>query len=152
VLYTGSGRGDSHVYALDASTGALLWKYQTGDGVDPSPAVANGIVYAGSYDGNLYALDANSGTLVWQYPTGLDFPSPAVANGVVYVGAYALDAGTGTLLWQDQGLQCCISSSAIASGVVYIASSDGTVYAFGLPTNLDFAHRQPESLRSAGKR
>ena len=39
---------DGNVYALNASTGALLWSYTTGGTVDSSPAVANGVVYIGS--------------------------------------------------------------------------------------------------------
>ena len=38
------------MYALNASTGALLWKLPTtGQYVDSSPAVANGVVYVGSW-------------------------------------------------------------------------------------------------------
>ena len=55
-VYVGSS--DYNVYALNASTGAKLWSYATGNGVDSSPAVVNGVVYVGSEDGNLYALDA----------------------------------------------------------------------------------------------
>ena len=54
VVYVGSL--DNNVYALKASTGALLWKYTTGYWVGSSPAVANGVVYVGSYDGNVYAF------------------------------------------------------------------------------------------------
>ncbi len=44
-------------YALNASTGALLWKYRTGGPeVESSPAVVNGMLYIGSDDGNLYAF------------------------------------------------------------------------------------------------
>jgi len=56
VVYIGSN--DGNAYALDAGTGAKLWSYGTGGGVDSSPAVAKGVVYFGSQDGNAYALDA----------------------------------------------------------------------------------------------
>ena len=46
VVYVGSD--DHNVYALNASTGAKLWSFTTGDYVDSSPAVANGVVYVGS--------------------------------------------------------------------------------------------------------
>ena len=59
VVYVGSD--DDNVYALNASTGALLWSYTTGNDVYSSPAVANGVVYVGSDDGNVYALNANTG-------------------------------------------------------------------------------------------
>ncbi len=54
VVYIGSG--DHNVYALNASTGAKLWSYTTGDTVYSSPAVANGVVYVGSFDNNVYAF------------------------------------------------------------------------------------------------
>ena len=40
---------------MNATNGAKLWNYTTGDGVI-SPAVVNGVVYIGSDDGNVYAL------------------------------------------------------------------------------------------------
>jgi outer membrane protein assembly factor BamB len=54
VVYVGSD--DHNVYALNASTGALLWQYTTGGAVESSPAVANGVVYTGSDDGSVYAF------------------------------------------------------------------------------------------------
>jgi hypothetical protein len=86
VVYVGSR--DHNVYALNASTGAKLWSYATGNWVESSPAVAKGVVHVGSDDGNVYALDASTGAKLWSYTTG-DWvePSPAVANGVVYIGS-----------------------------------------------------------------
>ena len=57
------GSLDHNIYALNASTGMLLWNYTTGDMVSSSPAVADGKVYFGSYDGNVYALNAVNGKL-----------------------------------------------------------------------------------------
>src|SRR5438093_215689 len=69
VLYIGSN--NSTLYALDALTGAVKWKYTTGGSISKSSAaVANGIVYFGSTDDNLYALDATSGAFMWKYSTG----------------------------------------------------------------------------------
>ena len=85
-MYVGSD--DNNVYALNASTGALLWKYTTGAAVYSSPAVANGVVYVGSEDANIYALNAATGAEMWSFATGGAVESsPAVANGVVYVGS-----------------------------------------------------------------
>ena len=75
-----------------------LWTGPTG-GIDvSSPAVANGLVFAGSIDNKLYAFDAHgishcSGSPttcspLWTAMTGdLIESSPAVANGWVYVGS-----------------------------------------------------------------
>ena len=87
VVYIPGDRSDRHLYALNASTGALLWKYlDESGGVSTSPAVANGVVYVASYD-NLYALNAATGEFLWRYTTGGGVSSaPTVVNGVVYVG------------------------------------------------------------------
>ena len=64
------GSDDNNIYALNATTGAKLWNYTTGGGVDSSPAVANGVVYVGSDDNNTYALNATTGAKLWNYTTG----------------------------------------------------------------------------------
>ena len=56
VVYVGSN--DDYVYALDARSGELRWRYETGGDVDSSPAVVDGVVYVGSEDDYVYALDA----------------------------------------------------------------------------------------------
>ena len=57
VVYVGSH--DDWVYALDAATSELRWRYQTGDEIRSSPTVSDGIVYVGSRDGHVYALRAS---------------------------------------------------------------------------------------------
>ncbi len=45
------------MYALDAETGDVKWKYKTeGEWVSSSPAVADGVVYVGSSAGHVYAI------------------------------------------------------------------------------------------------
>jgi len=50
------GFGDYNVYALNATTGAKLWNYGTGNGLISSPAVANGVVYVGGFSNMVYAI------------------------------------------------------------------------------------------------
>jgi outer membrane protein assembly factor BamB len=135
VVYVGSF--DDNVYALNASTGALLWRHTTGrSGVYSSPAVANGVVYVGSFDYNVYALNAKHGGELWRYATGYTvYSSPAVVNGVIYVSSfnenvYALNASTGALLWSYPAGGG--SSPAVVNGVIYVGSLndfDHNVYA-----------------------
>jgi uncharacterized repeat protein (TIGR01451 family) len=138
VVYAGYGFG-AGLYALNATTGAILWTFATP--VESSPAVANGVVYVGSDDGNVYALNASTGAMLWSYTTGGGVQSsPAVANGVVYVGSddnnvYALNASTGAKLWSyTTGNAISYSSPAVANGVVYISSEDNNVYALNAST------------------
>jgi len=59
VVYVGSY--DNNLYALNAQTGALLWRYNTSGLVSSSPTVANGVVYVGSWDKNIYAFGLKHG-------------------------------------------------------------------------------------------
>jgi eukaryotic-like serine/threonine-protein kinase len=140
------GSGDGNVYSLDAASGKLNWKFQTGDVVHASPAVSNGMVYVGSWDSYFYALDASSGEQKWRFKTGEDpdihnqvgiQSSAAVADGIVYFGCrdsnfYALDAATGEKKWvfNNKG-SWVITSPAVYDGKVYFGTSDSKFfYAF----------------------
>ena len=80
-----------HEYAFNATTGAMVWSAQMADYASSSPAVANGVVYAGSFSHQLYAWNASSGAPLWNSGfsamAGGIPSSPAVANGYVYVGS-----------------------------------------------------------------
>ncbi|MBK7919598.1 MAG: PQQ-like beta-propeller repeat protein [Chloroflexi bacterium] len=52
-----------------------------------SPAIADGIVYFGSWDQNLYAVNGRNGQQTWLFTTGGGVSSPTIADGVVYVGS-----------------------------------------------------------------
>jgi outer membrane protein assembly factor BamB len=133
------GSGDTNVYALDAATGNLKWKFKTGDVVHASPAISGGTLFVGSWDSYFYALDAGNGKEVWRFKTGEDpdihnqvgiQSSAAVADGIVYFGCrdskfYAVDAATGKERWSysNKG-SWVISSPAVLDGKVYFATSD----------------------------
>ena len=133
------GSGDGNVYAVDARSGILQWKFATRDVVHASPAVANGIVYIGSWDGTFYAIDAETGLQRWAFKGGDDpaihnqvgfQSSAAVVDGTVYVGCrdahvYALDAGTGRRKWDYPTSKSWVNGTpAVRDGVVYVGTSD----------------------------
>ena len=133
------GSGDGNVYAVDAQTGVLQWKFATRDVVHASPAVVNNTVYIGSWDSTLYALDAETGQERWSFKGGEDPAihnqvgfqgSAAVADGTVYVGCrdahvYALDAATGRKRWDyPTSKSWVIGTPAVKDGVVYVGTSD----------------------------
>jgi len=133
------GSGDGNVYAADAQTGVLQWKFATKDVVHASPAVANNTVYIGSWDSYLYAIDADSGQEKWSFKAGEDpkihnqvgfQSSPAVVDGVVYVGCrdahvYAIDAATGRKKWDYPASKSWVNGTpAVRDGMVYVGTSD----------------------------
>jgi len=137
------GSGDGNLYALDATTGELKWKFKTGDVIHASPAYADGVLFVGSWDSYFYAVDATTGKEKWRFHGGEDplihnqvgfQSSAAVAGGVVYVGCrdsnlYALDAATGKERWKFfNELSWVIVSPAIKDGKVVFATSDSSLF------------------------
>src|SRR3984893_7243599 len=137
------GSGDGNLYALDAATGDLRWKFKTGDVVHASPAFVNGVVFVGSWDSYFYAVDAKTGKEKWRFHGGEDplihnqvgfQSSPAVIDGTVYTGCrdaqvYALDAVTEKEKWRfDTALSWVITSPAVTQGKVFFATSDSSLY------------------------
>ncbi len=141
VVYFGSG--DGNLYALDAGTGDLKWKFKAGDVIHASPAYADGVLFVGSWDSYFYAVDAATGKEKWRFHGGEDpaihnqvgFQSSAVvANGVVYVGCrdsnlYALDAATGKEKWKfNNEMSWVIVSPAVVQDKVVFATSDSSLF------------------------
>jgi len=137
------GSGDHNVYALDAATGELRWKFATGNVVHSSPAYDSGTLYFGSWDSYFYAVDALSGKEKWRFHSGEDElihnqvgfqSSPAVVDGVVYTGCrdanvYALDAATGKEKWRfNNAMSWVISSPAVVRGHILFATSDSSLF------------------------
>lgn len=137
------GSGDGNLYALDAASGGLKWKFKTGDVIHASPAYADGVLYFGSWDSYFYAVDAGSGREKWRFHGGEDAlihnqvgfqSSAAVVNGTVYVGCrdsnlYALDAATGKEKWRANNAgSWVITSPAVTQGKVIFATSDSSLF------------------------
>ncbi|WP_416984241.1 PQQ-binding-like beta-propeller repeat protein [Streptomyces sp. T028] len=82
TVYCGSGRD---LRAWDAETGEKRWSLTT-DGDVGAPAVADGVVYAGSSDQRLYAVDADSGERRWTFTAGAEVGPPTATADAVYFG------------------------------------------------------------------
>jgi len=104
------GNDNGTFYAIDRSSGDLVWSFETGSpNLPSSPVIANDLVIFGSFDGGVYALDIDSGDVRWRYDGGetLFLSSAAVADATVYIASLlpptsllALDARTGEPIWQ----------------------------------------------------
>jgi outer membrane protein assembly factor BamB len=139
------GGPDGGIYALDAGTGNVRWRYQTGGRVRSSPAYRDGMTVVGSWDGRVYALDFATGKERWVFHTDGDTlnsakfgfdrravqSSPAIVGGAVYVGSrdgglYAIDAATGARRWRSTHRgSWVVGSPSVANGRAYVGSSDG---------------------------
>jgi outer membrane protein assembly factor BamB len=149
IVYVGSqtsfSNNDGKLNAFDAdgcgqAVCSPLWQGLAGPQsiLDSSPAVANGVVYVGSFDHKLYAFDADgcgqaTCLPLWTGATGGTIEStPTITHGIAFIGSddgklYAFDAdgcGQSTCqpLWTGTiGTPTFSSSPAIFRNTVYIA-------------------------------
>ena len=106
VAYAGSYEGS--VYALNAETGELVWRFDAGDGLNPPPKVAGGVVYAQKARGEYLALDASTGELLSSdepvreellISDGVTYFSTQRIDGDFSVHVRAVDVASGEELW-----------------------------------------------------
>jgi eukaryotic-like serine/threonine-protein kinase len=140
-VYVGNGTGG--LEKLDASTGRLIWTFQTQGKEVPAPAlIANNTAYFGSTDGNLYAVNATTGKQKWQFSTGQAIlGSPILANGVLYFGSddgnlYAVNPSSGAKMWSRYagtgGEAVSVGTPAVVNGVVYATSTNNSTHSYVL--------------------
>jgi len=137
-LYTAS---DS-LWCLDALTGDRIWATAQADASGSTPAVIDGMVYAGrnvgfpAYMTWITCFDAMTGHPLWAFSfSGLAISCLTVWNGMVFVPTYksgvhsplyALDANTGVIQWTNNDANGYWDSSpVVVEGVIYISSTDG---------------------------
>ena len=130
------GSSDGNVYALNANTGELKWKFEAKGSIHCSPVLYKNTLYIGSWDANMYAIDAETGKMRWKFETGTQLGFKGIestvvaANDMVYFGArdpfiFALHAETGKLVWKyDAANSWIISSAVVANDVLYVGTSD----------------------------
>lgn len=138
------GTSDHGLYALRASSGSALWRFETLGAVQSEPLYDEDLdaVDFGSNDGALYSVHASDGRLIWRFDSGAEVGRrPVLAGEMLYFanGAdnlFAVDRRTGNRLWHVHrtpalGMEIAgYGGPAVANGVVFFPFSDGHVGAY----------------------
>jgi outer membrane protein assembly factor BamB len=106
IVFTGGAGNAGTVYAVDETSGAVLWTMPVENGDVSSPAVSGGNVFVSYACPQAYAFDAVTGQQLWHFLgncEGGGGAAPVVHNGQVYVrdsvdtptNGLVLDANTG---------------------------------------------------------
>jgi len=149
------GSGDTNIYALDAATGDLKWKFKTGDVVHASPAISGGTLFVGSWDSYFYAWmweaeerfgasdGRGSGQSIIRSASSLPLPSRTVwcTSAAVIRSFTPVDAVTGKEQWSYSNKRILGHLLAcVLHGKVYFATSDtGLLHAFETKSALPFS-------------
>lgn len=142
LLYISTARG---LYALNAVSGDVAWKFDTQLPLGNSPTIATvgnrSVAFVGGYDKKIHALDALTGIQIWEF-SGANAgysTNPLVANNTVYLGNrdgyfYAVNAATGGLVWQypsaaQPPLGPIMLTAAMKDSTIFFAANDNYAYA-----------------------
>lgn len=156
MLFVGGGYGSHEFYAVDADTGKIIWKIQTGDDGPTAAVVADGMVAFNTESCTLVIVDERRGRVIWQEWLGDPLMSqPAIDKGVLYMahpaatgrprkptqyhprpatpgGSHRLlaaELGTGRHIWEQEIAGDVITAPVISDGTVYLTTFGGTSYA-----------------------
>ncbi len=138
---------DGRVYAINSTSGAILWSVGGAAGVS-SPAYHDGVLYVGggAYGsaGTVEALRVSDQAVLWSVaPNGPVQASVTYAGGLLVTATntgqgtvYALDASTGTVVWTytPSPADYIFASPVVADGAVFATSDNGHVFALRAPT------------------
>ena len=94
------------LYAIEAETGKLKWKYKSGPSLR-SPAIDGNRVIVVSIEGSLMALDRNTGSTLWQVPIDSNSGPPSILDEQIFlvhkdrdIQAYSI--ADGSLKWKSK--------------------------------------------------
>lgn len=155
-LYATTGYGE--VVALDAASGAVVWRQRLGATPSGAPAVSGNHVYVMGDDSTAWALNTANGRVAWQL-SGADAldsfhydggAAPAVEGGrVIFPFAsgilMAAETGSGTAQWtaavSGQRLGRAYANAGdvtgdpvLTGGVMYVGTQGGRTGAYALST------------------
>ncbi len=129
TVYAGSS--DGGLYALDAATGAVRWRFAAGapvfSGVN---RLGDGSLLFGAMDGSVVRLDASGKEISRFKAGGPVVTTPVVIDGIVIVGSrdymlYAFHLGDGSPAWKySYGFSWVESTPTVHDGLFYLGGSD----------------------------
>jgi len=115
---------------------AIVWQFKAGrnGAIEGAPAIADGVVYVGSFDEHLYAIDLESGKQKWKTKLAPIKGSPSVQKDRVYVGDidgkfYCIGAADGRTIWTFEMGAEITSGANFYKDLILIGSHDQTLYA-----------------------
>jgi outer membrane protein assembly factor BamB/orotate phosphoribosyltransferase len=136
------GCNDHHMYAFDARTGVILWRFKTGGEVKYGAVFddARNAVVFGSMDGGIYVLDTKTGKLIHKFEALFGFYStPVISGNRIIIGSldkvvYCFDMETKNTEWKFETSGRIFASPVLDGDSVFVGSNDGRLYELDIST------------------
>lgn len=134
----GAGEPSGELYALDRTTGKLLWRFRGPSGLQITPgSVRDGILYAATEADGIYAFRVADGSQVWLAPGPRVFFPTALVADTLYLSAdtppevAAYRASDGSPLWALPTSQVTKGPPVVSGGMVFSTDISGEIRAYG---------------------
>ncbi len=128
----------NHLIALDADTGAEMWRSRIRRGAWTLPMAVgdNNVAYLGSTDDGLVAISLLSGEVLWQHAPLEDWLSHNIVADVAYAddqvfaasatsgSVLAYDAADGSLQWSTPSLAWRDTSLQVVDDALYVSTGE----------------------------
>jgi eukaryotic-like serine/threonine-protein kinase len=139
---TSSVGGNPHLYALNATSGSLIWANPIPGNATTNLAAFNGVLYFSGAISSLYAISEANGSVVWSSQVdGGAVSTPTPTAGTIYYSSAnsfvtAVSSVDGSLLWHFQVKKPFTAnvSPVWYSKNIYIGSMDQNMYAINAST------------------
>jgi outer membrane protein assembly factor BamB len=159
---------DGQIVCLNATTGAMIWRYQTGESIEPFPLVmdvdSDGQLEccSGSIDGYFYCLNATTGALKWRtncsggntgaaggldaFPVAADIDSDGTIEVLVSArcgNVFILNGRTGVIKHTTQYLGGEVNTrpAIFADGRFVVGNLTGNVWCFNTDGTLHWKYQ-----------
>ena len=132
TLFAGNSQGI--VFALESSTGSLLWKRDLNGTIISSFAKSGDRLIGATVDGTIWSLSALAGSAHWKtILPGPVYATPVVFGNKIFIGTqektfYCLDGAYGKIVWQTDCEGGIFEMAAVDSENVYFGTSQGVMY------------------------
>jgi len=141
------GNTQGSFYAVEKTSGKLIWQYDTGFPINSSAASQNGTIFFSDNKQTVYALKENTGQLAWKFDMAVkqDYPwrfdyyysSPTLYHDKLIIGGddgylYMLNQRDGKQVWKFKSKAIIRSTAAVFDNTVVVGDMDGTLYAVGV--------------------
>ncbi len=146
------------VSSYDPADGLSLWNHDVMSGeMGPSPAYADGWVYAATDYASCVGIDLKngSGSVAWEYFDYLpDTASPLATDDYLFIACsygtmVCLDNKTGEVLWEHEFEFGFYASPVLVGDLVYAVDLDGVTHIFRAADEFEFIAENPLGEYSA---
>jgi outer membrane protein assembly factor BamB len=137
----GAGEPSGELYAIDRTSGKLLWRFRGASGLQISPgSVRDGILYAGTEADGIYAFRVADGTQVWHASGPRVFFPSALVGDTLYLTSdtppeiAAVRTSDGSPLWALPTSQVPKGHPVVSGGMLFGTDTSGEIRAYGSAT------------------